>query len=138
MDVGRRDPITGRTTTGHEWNGIEELNTPVPKVVLFFLAAGALFCLGYWLMMPAWPVGSTYTKGLLEFAAGHVPGAVNLPMSTIGEHIDELPDGAFDVICQIGGRSARAVQALEARGYDATNVDSGTADWAAAGYPVEV
>jgi cytochrome c oxidase cbb3-type subunit 3 len=65
VDVGRRDPITGRTTTGHEWNGIEELNTPVPKVVLFFLAAGALFCLGYWLMMPAWPLGSTYTKGLL-------------------------------------------------------------------------
>lgn len=65
MDVGRRDPVTGRTTTGHEWNGIEELNTPVPKVVLFFLAIGALFCLGYWLLMPAWPLGSTYTKGLL-------------------------------------------------------------------------
>ncbi|RWA63670.1 cytochrome-c oxidase, cbb3-type subunit III [Mesorhizobium sp.] len=65
MDVGRRDPVTGRTTTGHEWNGIEELNTQVPKVVLFFLAIGALFCLGYWLLMPAWPLGSTYTKGLL-------------------------------------------------------------------------
>ena len=65
MDVGHRDSITGRTTTGHEWNGIEELNTPIPKVVLFFLALGALFCVGYWLLMPAWPLGSTYTKGLL-------------------------------------------------------------------------
>ena len=28
-----------------------------------------------------------------EFAAGHVPGAVNLPMSTIGDRLDELPEG---------------------------------------------
>jgi len=72
-----------------------------------------------------------------EFAAGHVPGAVNIPMSVIGERLEELPDGAFDVICQVGGRSGRVVQALEARGYDVTNVDGGTGEWVAAGYPVE-
>lgn len=72
-----------------------------------------------------------------EFAAGHVPGAVNIPMSTIGERLYDLPDGAFDVICQVGGRSGRVVQALESRGYDVTNVDGGTGDWIAAGYPVE-
>jgi rhodanese-related sulfurtransferase len=72
-----------------------------------------------------------------EFAAGHVPGAVNLPMSTIGDRLAELPDGAFDVICAVGGRSGRVVQALEARGYDATNVDGGTNEWIAQGFPVE-
>ncbi|WP_089176981.1 cytochrome-c oxidase, cbb3-type subunit III [Bosea sp. AS-1] len=60
-----RDPVTGRMTTGHEWNGIEELETPIPRVVLFFLAATALFSIGYWLLMPAWPFGWSYTKGLL-------------------------------------------------------------------------
>lgn len=60
-----RDPVTGQMTTGHEWNGIEELDTPVPRVVLFFLAATILFSIVYWVLMPAWPLGWTYTKGLL-------------------------------------------------------------------------
>ncbi len=65
MDIGQRDPITGRMTTGHEWNGIEELDTPVPRVVLFFLAVTTLFAIGYWIAMPAWPLGTTYTRGIL-------------------------------------------------------------------------
>ena len=73
-----------------------------------------------------------------EFARGHVPGSVNLPMSTIGSRLDELPEGPFDVICQVGGRSARVADALKARGYDATNVDGGTSDWVSAGYDVEL
>lgn len=65
MSVGERDPHTGHMTTGHEWNGIKELNTPVPKPVYFFLIAAVAFAIVYWLLMPAWPVGVTYTKGLL-------------------------------------------------------------------------
>jgi cytochrome c oxidase cbb3-type subunit 3 len=52
-------------TTGHEWNGITELNTPVPRAVYFFLIVTVVFAVGYWLLMPAWPLWSTYTKGLL-------------------------------------------------------------------------
>lgn len=65
MAVGERDPHSGHMTTGHEWNGIKELNTPVPRAVWFFLIVTALFSLGYWVLMPAWPLGKTYTKGLL-------------------------------------------------------------------------
>ena len=72
-----------------------------------------------------------------EFAAARVPGAINLPLSTLGERLHELPEGAFDVICAVGGRSGRVAEALEARGYDVTNVDGGTNGWIAAGYPVE-
>ena len=65
MAVEERDPHTGYMTTGHEWNGIKELNTPVPRPVYFFLIVTALFAVVYWVLMPAWPLGVTYTKGLL-------------------------------------------------------------------------
>lgn len=61
----RRDPVSGEMTTGHEWNGIEELETPVPRVIYFFLAVTILFSIVYWILMPAWPLGRTYTKGVL-------------------------------------------------------------------------
>ncbi|WP_374449070.1 cytochrome-c oxidase, cbb3-type subunit III [Stella sp.] len=67
MGKKKHDPVTGRDTTGHEWNGIEELDTPIPRVVLFFLAATTLFAIVYWILMPAWPLGWSYTKGLLGF-----------------------------------------------------------------------
>ncbi len=65
MAVTERDPHTGHMTTGHEWNGIKELNTPVPRAVYFFLAVTVLFSVVYWILMPAWPLGVTYTRGLL-------------------------------------------------------------------------
>ena len=65
MAVEERDPYTGYLTTGHEWNGIKELNTPVPRVVIFFLIITALYSVVYWILMPAWPLGVSYTKGLL-------------------------------------------------------------------------
>lgn len=65
MSGGERDPITGHMTTGHEWNGIKELNTPVPRAVWFFLIITFLFSVFWWVLMPAWPLGHTYTKGLL-------------------------------------------------------------------------
>lgn len=65
MAVEERDPHTGYLTTGHEWSGIKELNTPVPRAVYFFLIATVLFSVAYWILMPAWPLGVTFTKGLL-------------------------------------------------------------------------
>ncbi|CAN5406716.1 cytochrome-c oxidase, cbb3-type subunit III [soil metagenome] len=72
MAVEERDLHTGYMTTGHEWNGIKELNTPVPRPVFFFLILTALYSLGYWILMPAWPIGVTYTKGLLGLDQRHV------------------------------------------------------------------
>jgi cytochrome c oxidase cbb3-type subunit 3 len=65
MSVGERDPVTGHMTTGHEWNGIKELHTPVPKPVWFFLIAFTLFGVIWVLLMPSFPYGTGYFKGWL-------------------------------------------------------------------------
>lgn len=65
MMKDERDPHTGHKTTGHEWNGIKELNTRIPYAVWFFLVVTHVFALVYWVLMPAFPMLTTYTKGLL-------------------------------------------------------------------------
>lgn len=65
MEVNERDPVSGRETTGHEWNGIKELDTPVPRGVLIFLIVTHIWAVGWWFLVPAWPLGTTYTKGFL-------------------------------------------------------------------------
>ena len=67
MSKAERDPHTGHMTTGHEWNGIKELNTHPPRLVFFFLGAVILFSVGYWVLMPAIPLGSSFTKGMLGY-----------------------------------------------------------------------
>lgn len=65
MSVKERDPLTGHQITGHEWNGIKELNTRVPRVVWFFIAVTHVWAVFYWILMPAWPIGESATPGLL-------------------------------------------------------------------------
>ena len=65
MAIEEIDPVSGHVTTGHEWNGIKELDTPVPRGVLIFLIVTHLFAVIWWFVMPTWPLGTTYTKGLL-------------------------------------------------------------------------
>ena len=47
------DHVTGTTTTGHEWDGIKELNTPLPRwwVITFYLTI--VWAVGYWIVYPA-------------------------------------------------------------------------------------
>jgi cytochrome c oxidase cbb3-type subunit 3 len=64
-----RDEVSGRTTTGHIWDGIKELNTPLPSWWLYVLYATIVWAIGYWIVYPAWPMVSDYTRGLLGYSS---------------------------------------------------------------------
>ena len=70
MSVKERDPLTGHETTGHEWDGITELNTRVPRAIWWAVGITHVWALGYWVLMPAWPLVTDYTKGLLGYDDG--------------------------------------------------------------------
>lgn len=70
-----------------------------------------------------------------EWQAGHAPNAIHVPMGSVPESLDALPDTdeTIPVICRSGGRSGRVVQWLVQQGFDVVNVDGGMRAWAAAG-----
>jgi rhodanese-related sulfurtransferase len=78
-------------------------------------------------------------RELYEWVAGHVDGAVHIPVNAImaGAGSDLPTDKPVAVICRTGNRSELASMMLQARGYEAHNVAGGMEAWAAAGLPFE-
>ena len=68
MDEPRIDELTGRQTMGHEFDGIEELNTPMPRWWLWTFYLTILWGIGYTIAYPAWPIVSGATEGLLGYS----------------------------------------------------------------------
>lgn len=60
-----KDPITGRNTTGHEWDGIKELNTPLPRWWLYTFYACIIYAVIWWLLYPSWPYVTGYFGGII-------------------------------------------------------------------------
>ena len=71
-----------------------------------------------------------------EWDAGHVDGALHIPIGEVIARIGELPDEKLYVLCRVGGRSAQVVQYLVQQGRDAVNVDGGMYAWEGAGRPM--
>ncbi len=73
-----------------------------------------------------------------EWAAGHAPGAVHVPLGQLVARLAEVPsDRPVAVVCKLGGRSAQATAYLRAQGRSARNVSGGMQAWAGLGLPME-
>lgn len=74
-----KDEISGQHTTGHEWDGIRELNTPMPRWWLYVFYATIAFSALWWVLYPSWPMPGGFTRGVLGY-------------TTRGEHAVSLAD----------------------------------------------
>jgi len=63
------DEISGVETTGHEWDGIRELNNPMPRWWVWTFYATIVWAIGYTIAYPAWPLLKENTKGMLGFSS---------------------------------------------------------------------
>lgn len=63
------DKVTGTETVGHEWDGIEELDTPMPRWWLWTLYATIVWAVAYTIVYPAWPMINSATKGIWHWSS---------------------------------------------------------------------
>lgn len=130
------DDVTGVETTGHEWDGIKELNNPLPRWWLWTFYGCIVFAIGYTIAFPAWPMISSATPGLLGYSsradhAAEVTVAKAAQGGTLAR-IAELPiaDIAADQdlarFASAGGKSLFKVYCSQCHGTGATG---------AVGYP---
>lgn len=71
MAAGHKDvdQLSGTETTGHEWDGIKELNTPLPKWWVYVFYATIVWSIGYWIVYPAWPTLTGFTPGIIGYSS---------------------------------------------------------------------
>jgi cytochrome c oxidase cbb3-type subunit III len=123
------DEITGTETTGHEWDGIRELNTPLPRWWLWTFYATIVFAVVYWILMPSWPGITGYFHGVLGYSTRHqievtmaeaaqsMGGTRQHIASSALADIEKTPD--LLEFAAAGGRSAFAVNCSQCHGSDA-------------------
>jgi len=92
---------TETDTTGHEWDGITELNKPLPKWWLYVFYATIVWAVGYWLLMPAWPLVSSYTTGWLGYSQ----------RESVAEELDQAKAAKSGFRQQIAGSDLAAINA---------------------------
>jgi cytochrome c oxidase cbb3-type subunit 3 len=63
------DAVTGTATTGHVWDDIRELNTPLPRWWLWLFYITIVWAVGYWIVYPAWPLVASFTSGALGWSS---------------------------------------------------------------------
>ncbi len=120
------DEVTGTETTGHEWDGIRELNTPLPRWWLWILYASIIWSFGYYIAYPAIPLVSSYTKGMLGYSSrAEVAKDMKAAKAAQQVHLDKLEKASLEEIrtdpellefALAGGRAAFNINCSQCHG----------------------
>jgi cytochrome c oxidase cbb3-type subunit 3 len=131
-----RDEVTGTETTGHDWDGINELDTPLPRWWLWTFYACIVWSIGYMIAYPAWPLISSTTQGLLNYSSrAELQTALNEHSAAQQIYTDQIATMEMDAILADDEltRFARAGGAAIFRNYCSQCHGSGATG--AKGYP---
>ena len=94
-----RDDFSGTETTGHEWDGIKELDTPLPRWWLWTFYATIVWGIAYTIAYPAWPLVSSVTGGVLGYSSrGELHEAVAEHAASQQGYVDRIAALDMDAI----------------------------------------
>lgn len=120
------DEPSGIQTTGHEWDGIKELDNPMPRWWLTILYASIIWSVGYMIVYPAWPLVSDYTKGVIGYSSrAEVAQEVKMAKAAQKGNLDKLATASLEDIrtdnnmlgfAMAGGRAAFNVNCSQCHG----------------------
>ena len=120
------DQISGTETTGHQWDGIKELNTPLPRWWLWTFYATVIWSAGYALAYPAVPLITENTKGLLGYSSrADVANEITKAKEAQGELLSQVSASSLEDIranpdllrfAVAGGASAFRVNCVQCHG----------------------
>src|SRR5579871_5907422 len=94
-----KDAYSGTNTTGHEWDGLKELNTPLPKWWVYVFAATVVWSLGMFVLYPSVPWLTTYFPGVLSYSSRNEAMAGVREMQS--RHATAMQEIAHDDFAQI-------------------------------------
>ena len=123
------DQISGIETTGHEWDGIKELNNPLPRWWLWTFYASCLWALAYWVVMPAWPLVNSFTTGVIGYSSrAKLEDTMQAARAAQAQYLDRIEQASLEEITNdrelldfaiAGGGSAFAVNCSQCHGLGA-------------------
>jgi cytochrome c oxidase cbb3-type subunit 3 len=126
MSKIEHDEVTGTATTGHEWDGIKELNTPLPKWWLYTFYACIAWAAAYTVAYPAWPLINGATPGVLGYSSrADVAEEITAAKAAQGDQLariaaasveDILKDPAMLAFATAGGAAAFKVNCVQCHG----------------------
>ncbi len=93
------DEVSGVETTGHEWDGIRELNNPMPRWWVWTFYATIVWALGYTILYPAWPMVSDATRGALGYSSrADLAADVESARIATGGIVEKISSASLDEI----------------------------------------